>query len=194
MKRNTVFVTLIMILCLALLSGCGNKIENPLNWDLEKFTYTNQDGKTFGTKDLKGKVWLTDFIFTSCETVCPPMTANMAKLQQKAAEKKLNVDFISFSIDPEVDTPQLLTTFANKFNADFSNWNFLTGYPQKHIEKFASENFKTIVKKPENNSQVIHGTKFYLIDQNGKIVKDYSGVSNVPFDEILSDIETLTGK
>lgn len=194
MKRNTVFVTLIMILCLALLSGCGNKIDNPLNWDLEKFTYTNQDGKTFGTKDLKGKVWLTDFIFTSCETVCPPMTANMAKIQQKAAEKKLNVDFISFSIDPEVDTPQLLTTFANKFNADFNNWNFLTGYSQKQIEKFASENFKTIVKKPENNSQVIHGTKFYLIDQNGKIVKDYSGVSNVPFDEILSDIETLTGK
>ena len=197
MKRYQKVIGLMVVFCLFVLAGCsgsGSKLRKPLNWDLETFQFTNQDGKPFGTKDLKGKVWLTDFIFTSCETVCPPMTANMAKLQQKAAEKKLNVDFISFSIDPEVDTPQLLTTFANKFNADFNNWNFLTGYSQKHIEKFASENFKTIVKKPENNSQVIHGTKFYLIDQNGKIVKDYSGVSNVPFDEILSDMETLTGK
>lgn len=194
MKKYFVAIPLIMMLCLAFLSGCGNKLENPLNWDLEKFTYTNQEGKSFGTNDLKGKVWVSDLIFTSCETVCPPMTANMAKLQAKAAEKNLDVDFVSFSIDPEVDSPNALKTYSAKFNADLSNWHFLTGYSQKDIESFASENFKTIVKKPENNSQVIHGTKFYLIDQKGKIVKAYSGVSNVPFDNILSDIETLTKK
>ncbi|WP_088041967.1 SCO family protein [Bacillus sp. EAC] len=192
MKKYAFSMPIVLFLCLAILSGCGNKIQDPLNWDLEKFTYKDQEGKTFGSNDLKGKVWLTDFIFTSCETVCPPMTANFSKLQRKAAEKKLNVDFVSFSIDPEVDTPNLLKTYANKFDADLNNWHFLTGYSQNTIEKFVSENFKTIVKKPENNSQVIHGTKFYLIDQKGKIVKDYSGVSNVQFDEILSDIEKLT--
>jgi len=192
MKKYAFSMPIVLLLCLAILSGCGNKIQNPLNWDLEKFTYKDQEGKTFGSNDLKGKVWVTDFIFTSCETVCPPMTANLSKLQRKAAEKKLNVDFVSFSIDPEVDSPDLLKTYASKFDADLSNWHFLTGYSQNTIEKFVSENFKTIVKKPENNSQVIHGTKFYLIDQKGKIVKDYSGVSNVQFDEILSDIEKLT--
>jgi len=192
MKKYFVAMPLILVLCLAFLSGCGNKIENPLNWDLEKFTYTNQEGKSFGTEDLKGKVWVSNMIFTSCETVCPPMTANMAKLQTKAAEKNLDVDFVSFSIDPEVDSPEALKTYSEKFNADLSSWHFLTGYSQADIESFASENFKTIVKKPENNSQVIHGTKFYLIDQKGKIVKEYSGVSNVPFDDILSDIEKLT--
>ena len=192
MKKYLVTMPLILVLCLAFLSGCGNKIENPLNWDLEKFTYTNQEGKSFGTDDLKGKVWVSNMIFTSCETVCPPMTANMAKLQSKAAEKNLDVDFVSFSIDPEVDSPEVLKTYSEKFNADLSSWHFLTGYSQSDIKSFASENFKTIVKKPENNSQVIHGTKFYLIDQKGKIVKEYSGVSNVPFDDILSDIEKLT--
>lgn len=194
MKKSFLYIPFVLIFCIAILSGCGNKIENALNWDLEKFTYTNQEGKSFGSNELKGKVWVTNFIFTNCETVCPPMTANLSKLQQKAAEKNLDVEFVSFSIDPEVDSPAILKTYSAKFNADLNNWHFLTGYSQEEIEKFVSENFKTIVKKPENNSQVIHGTKFYLIDQEGKIVKGYSGVSKVPFDEILSDIEILTKK
>ncbi len=74
------------------LLGCsesGSKLRKPLNWDLETFQFTNQDGKKFGTKDLKGKVWVADFMFTNCQTVCPPMTANMAKLQKMAKRREI---------------------------------------------------------------------------------------------------------
>lgn len=72
-----------------------------------------------------------------------------------------------------------------------SNWHFLTGYSQEEIETFARKNFKAIVQKPKQGDQVIHGTDFYLVDQQGKIVKYYSGISNVPYEEIIKHIKAL---
>jgi protein SCO1 len=181
----------VVLLVIVLLAACGKTIPDAKNWPVDDFTYTDQNGKPFGLKDLKGKVWVADFIFTNCETVCPPMTAHMAKLQKKAKEKGLDVEFVSFSVDPEVDTPEKLKEYVKKFNGDLSNWHLLTGYSQQEIEKFAEKNFKTIVKKPKNEDQVIHGTEFYLVDQNGTIVQTYSGVQDVPYEKILEHIEIL---
>lgn len=168
----------------------GNK--NAKNWPLQDFTYTDQDGKTFGLSDLKGKVWVSDFIFTTCVDVCMPMTANMAKLQTKLKDEGIkNVELVSFSVDPAVDNPEQLKMFSKNFNADLKNWHFLTGYKQEEIEQFALKNYKTIVKKPVNEDQVIHGTDFYLIDKNGTIVKYYNGLEEIPFKEIINDIKTL---
>ncbi|WP_174732960.1 SCO family protein [Mesobacillus harenae] len=176
-----------------LLAACGgNEIKDAHNWPVEDFSATNQDGESFGLGDLEGKVWMADFIFTNCEDVCFPMTANMAKLQRMAAEAKIeNIEFVSFSVDPSVDDPNTLSEFANSFNADLQSWNFLTGYSQEEIESFAVDSFKTLVKKPQQGDQVAHGTSFYLVNQEGTIVKDYSGLNEIPFDEILEDIKTL---
>jgi protein SCO1/2 len=182
---------MVLLLAIVLLAACGKTIPDAQNWPVSDFTFTDQNGKPFGLKDLKGKVWVADFIFTNCETVCPPMTAHMAKLQQMAKEKGLHVEFVSFSVDPEVDTPEKLKEYAKKFNGDLSNWHLLTGYSQQEIEKFAEKNFKTIVQKPKNQSQVIHGTSFYLVDKNGKIVQTYSGVQDVPYEKILEHIQIL---
>jgi protein SCO1 len=183
---------LIAFICMTiLLSGCGNKIPDAKNWPLADFTFTDQNGQPFGLADLKGKVWVADFIFTNCETVCPPMTANMAKLQDMAKAEGLDVEFVSFSVDPENDKPETLKQYVEKFDADLSNWHLLTGYSQEEIEEFAKKNFKTIVKKPEQNDQVIHGTDFYLIDREGNIVKYYSGLNNTPYEEILKHIKAL---
>ncbi|MFI8707208.1 SCO family protein [Bacillus sp. NPDC077411] len=194
MKRYQKWIGILTAFCLLLLAGCssGSKLRNPLNWDVESFQYINQNGKKFGTKDLKGKVWVADLVFTNCQTVCPPMTANMAKLQRLAKEEKLDVQFVSFSVDPEVDKPEKLKAFVQKFTEDTKNWNLLTGYSQDDIEKFAKNNFKTLVDKPDNQDQVLHGTKFYLVDQNGKVMKEYSGMNNTPYDDILRDIRRLT--
>lgn len=185
---------LLTAFCLLVLAGCGSgsKLRDPLNWDVQSFQYINQNGEKFGIKDLKGKVWIADLVFTNCQTVCPPMTANLAKLQRMAKEEKLDVQFVSFSVDPEVDKPEKLKEFVQKFTDDTKNWNLLTGYSQDEIEKFAKDNFKTLVDKPENQDQVIHGTKFYLVDQNGKVMKEYSGMKNTPYDDILRDIRRLT--
>ena len=194
MKRYQKWIGIFTAFCLLVLAGCGSgaKLRNPLNWDVESFQYINQNGEKFGTKDLKGKVWVADLVFTNCQTICPPMTANMAKLQKLAKEEKLDVQFVSFSVDPERDTPEKLKTFVQKFTDDTKNWNLLTGYSQNDIKKFAKDNFKTLVDKPENTDQVTHGTKFYLVDQNGKVMKEYSGMNNTPYDDILRDIKRLT--
>lgn len=189
MKKGLLFLSIVIAV---FLTGCGNKIEGALNYPVEDFSFTSHEDKQFGTKDLEGKVWVADFVFTNCADVCPPMTANMEKLQDMVKEEGLeNVEFVSFSVDPEVDNPKVLTDFGKKFNVDFKNWTFLTGYTQEEIETFAMENFKTIVKKPEEGDQVIHGTDFYLVDQDSTIVKRYSGFKQVPFDEIINDIKAL---
>ncbi|MCP1123612.1 SCO family protein [Bacillus sp. 3103sda1] len=194
MKKYQKWIGILTVFCLLVLAGCssGSKLRDPLNWDVESFQYINQNGEKFGTKDLKGKVWVADFAFTHCQTVCPPLTANMAKLQRLAKEQKLDVQFVSFSVDPEVDKPEDLKAFAQKFTDDTKNWNFLTGYTQDDIEKFAKKNFQMLVDKPDNTDQVVHGTSFYLVDQNGKVVKQYSGIKNTPYEDILRDIKRLT--
>lgn len=175
-----------------LLTGCGQGIKDPLNWEIGEFNFKNQDGQDIGLEDLKGDVWIADFVFTSCETVCPPMTANMTRIYQQLEEEGIeNVKFVSFSVDPLVDTPDKIKEFMSRYELDSENWQFLSGYSQETIEDFALKNFKTLVKKPEAADQVIHGTSFYLINKEGVVVKDYSGLSDVPYDEIIKDVKLL---
>ncbi|MFE4351429.1 SCO family protein [Peribacillus butanolivorans] len=178
---------------LLLLTACGSSgVPDAKNWDLENFSYIDQEGEPFSKSDLKGKVWVTDFIFTSCDDVCLPMTSNMSKLQQMLKDEGISdVEFVSFSVDPEIDKPDVLKKFGDQFNVDYGNWHFLTGYGQEEIEQFALENFKTLVKKPENEDQVIHQTSFFLVDQDGKIIQEYTGLQDIPFDEIIKHIKIL---
>ncbi|OLG13375.1 Cytochrome oxidase biosis protein Sco1/SenC/PrrC putative copper metallochaperone [Bacillus paralicheniformis] len=177
------------------LSSCGtSKIENSLNYDVQSFSFQNQDGKTVSLESLKGQVWVADFIFTNCKTICPPMTSHMAELQKQMEEENLQARIVSFSVDPENDTPEKLKKFAANYPLNFQNWDFLTGYSQEEIEKFALKSFKAIVKKPEDEDQVIHQSSFYLVDQNGKVVKDYDGAKDTPYDEIIADIKTLENR
>ncbi|QNK89125.1 SCO family protein [Sporosarcina sp. resist] len=178
-----------------LLVGCvqGKGIKNPLNLEVSEFSFTNQEGKKLGLDDLKGKVWIADFVFTNCTTVCLPMMANMTELQGKLKEEDLNVQLISFSVDPAIDTPEVLKEYAGNYNADLSSWNFLTGYSQNTIKDFAAKSFKAIAIKPKTGDQVIHGTSFYLINKEGTVMKDYSGL-DAPFDEIINDVKLLNSK
>ncbi len=193
MNVKKVFLLIMLAAIVIFAAACGNGgLKDAKNYPIEDFTFTNQDGEQLSKKDLKGKVWIADFIFTSCADVCPPMTANMAKLQEMIKKEKLeDVEIVSFSVDPTVDTPDVLKQYGQKFNADFSNWSFLTGYTQEEIEKFVLENFKALVKKPEAGDQVIHGTDFYLVDQNGDMRKYYTGLKEVPFEQIIEDIKAL---
>lgn len=178
-----------------LLVGCvqGKGIKNPLNLEVSEFSFTNQEGEKLGLDDLKGKVWIADFVFTNCTTVCLPMMANMTELQGKLKEEDLNVELISFSVDPAIDTPEVLKEYAGNYNADLSSWNFLTGYSQNTIKDFAAKSFKAIAIKPETGDQVIHGTSFYLVNKEGTVMKDYSGI-DAPFDEIINDVKLLNSK
>jgi protein SCO1/2 len=188
---------IVVLIVLILVTGCnsnGGTIENRLDWKVNEFNYTNQEGNPYGLSDLEGTVWVSDFIFTSCTTVCPLQTFNMEELQKRVNKEGLDIEFISFSVDPAVDTPELLKEYGDKFNADFSNWNFLTGYTQEAIGDLALKSFKTRVEDDPNSDQVIHGTRFYLVDQSGTIVQHYTGNQDVPYDQIIKDIKVLVNE
>lgn len=87
--------------------------------------------------------------------------------------------------------PAVLKSYINKFNADSSRWHLLTGYTQKEIESFAMKNLKIIVQKPKSSDQVIHGTKFFLVDDKGNVKQEYEGVKQVPFEQIINDIKIV---
>ncbi|MGP4076145.1 SCO family protein [Halobacillus sp. K22] len=174
-----------------LLAGCGSgELENTLGWETENFKATTQDEGDFAVDDMEGKVWLADFIFTSCNTVCPPMTRNMVQIQEQLKEEGVEAEIVSFSVDPTVDSPDELKEFGKKHGVDFSNWTFVTGYTQEEIENFAQESFKAAVQKTEGNDQVTHGTSFYLVGKDGTVLKKYRGDTDVPYDQIIKDIKT----
>ncbi|GGE59321.1 SCO family protein [Priestia taiwanensis] len=187
---------LLLALSLFVFSGCTGEIANartsPI--EIEDFTMTNQHGEKFGLSDLKGKVWIADFIFTNCNTVCPPMTANMMKLQNMIKDEGLDIEIVSFNVDPEVDTPEMLKAYLENYSADQTKWHALTGYSQKFINEFAMKNFKSLVDKPKKGDQVIHMTQFYLVDKNGEFIKEYAGLENPPYEEMIKDMKVLVKK
>ncbi|MBE3569714.1 MAG: SCO family protein [Bacillales bacterium] len=175
------------------MTGCSkDQFQGNMNEKVQNFSYVNQNNQKVSLKDLKGKVWIADFIFTNCKTVCPPMTYHLTQLQKKL--KKAGVQdytIVSFSVDPAKDTPQKLKEYIHKFDADESRWQLLTGYSQKEIQKLAEKSFKTIAVPQPNSDQIMHGTSFYLVDKSGIVVKSYSGNQDVPFDEMVKDIKAL---
>lgn len=185
----------LMLILVFVLAACssGNSFKAELDYKVSDFSYTNQDNKKVSLEDLKGKPWIAMFIFTNCNTVCPPMTANMTDIQKQFKERGLeDYNIVGFSVDPEVDTPEKLKEFLGNYELpDASKWNFLTGYSQAEIEKMAVDSFKTLVKKVDGQEQVTHGSSFLLIDQEGTVVKSYNGVSDVPKDEIAVDMENI---
>ena len=115
----------------------------------------------------------------------------MAALQKEFKEQNIEVEFVSFTVDPEVDTAEVLQKYIRKFTDDESNWHLLSDYSQKKIETFAREQFQTIIQKPESSTQVIHGTNFYLIDDKGMLVKEYNYVNRAYKEEIVNDIQKI---
>lgn|SRR5690625_118560 len=188
MRKTLVFIGLAILL---LLTACGKELEANLSRDLPDIEFTNHDGETLTREDLKGKWWIADLIFTNCETVCIPMTNNMKMLQDEAAKKDLDINFLSFSVDPENDTPEVLKEYAEDYEVNLDNWTFLTGYDFETVEEFAEESFVTIVRQPEDSDQVDHGTMFYLINPDGKIIKYYSGIEKESLDQIMEDLEIV---
>ncbi|PBB06016.1 SCO family protein [Salimicrobium humidisoli] len=182
----------ILILFTLFLAACGQKeLEDPVDWETGSLEATTHENKSFSMEDMEGKVWIADFVFTSCNTVCPPMTRNMAQLQDKLEEAGVDAEIVSFSVDPTVDDPETLQSFGEKQGADFSNWTFVTGYDQQTIESFAKESFHIIVDKPEGEEQVTHGTQFFLVDEKGTVKKYYDGIQDVPYEQIVEDAEIV---
>ncbi|GIP26132.1 cysteine ABC transporter ATP-binding protein [Paenibacillus sp. J23TS9] len=180
----------VCLICILLVTACGDHKPDKLNIKLESFQSIDQEGNRKDISDLKGKIWVADFMFTHCTTVCPILTSNMAELQQELKDAGIKADLVSFSVDPENDHPEAIKTYISKFSDDFTNWQGLTGYSFDDIQTYARNNFKMAIQKDTASDQVIHGTSFFLVDQTGTVVSYYDG-QEPPYDKIKKDIKAL---
>lgn len=187
----------LLLTLVTVLSACGNaKFKADYSLEMQDFEHINQRGEPVSLDSLKGKPWLGMYIFTNCNSVCPPMTFNMTQVQEKLKKKGIeDYNIVAFSVDPEVDTPEVLADYLTRYTVpDESKWNLLTGYSQSYIEQYAVKSTKLLVKDDPNSDQVIHGIQFFLVDKDGILVKQYDGyakdANDVPIDTIVSDLET----
>lgn len=159
---------MILWLGLALQDAAGPWIEE---WSVPEFELTDQNGRVVTRGDLRGRVWVVDFIFTRCAGPCPMMSGEMRRLQ---ADLPPDARLLSFSVDPERDTPAVLRDYAEALQAQPGRWLFLTG-DKKKIFSIALEHFKAAAADPvQGSDQVIHSTRFYLVDRLGRIRRYYS--------------------
>lgn len=143
----------------------------PELFPMPDFRFVSEQGEAFGSEDLRGKVVVANFIFTRCPTVCPALTARMAKMQTQVPED-LPIHFVSFSVDPRHDTPQVLREFGQKYDQDPARWTFLTG-ELGEVMQAVEEGFRIGVSGAEDPDaspfDIVHGEHFVLVDQKGTI-------------------------
>lgn len=159
------------------------------------FDLIRQDGQRFQDSDLLGKLWVGDFIFTSCASICPLMTRQMQALAQ-SVPAAYGVEFVSFSVDPERDTPEVFTTYAQEYGIDTTNWHFLTGEKQ-HLRDLVLRGFHLSVQDASREDllagaeAVIHSTRFVVVDGEGVIRGYYDGTDEEAMEQLLADLAVL---
>jgi protein SCO1/2 len=153
------------------------------------FELTNQDAQPFGSRELLGKVWIADFIFTSCPGPCPIISTRMSELQKPL--EKSDVRLVSFSVDPEKDTPEVLRVYADKVRKEPFRWDFLTG-PLDAITSLSRDGFKlAIASEEEPGSGPVHSTRFVLVDRRGTIRGYYDALAVDGVTKLLADTNHL---
>lgn len=140
------------------------------------FAFTNQNGKLITQKDYENTIYVADFFFTTCPTICPKMTDNMVWLQNQL-EKYPNVKLLSFSVTPDIDTPQILKKYAVEKGVDDSRWNLVTG-DKSAIYYLARKSYLAVkTGKPEEMFDMVHTENFILVDKNKRIRGFYDGTN-----------------
>ena len=154
-----------------------------------QFQFTAQDGTAVSTADYKGKIWVVNFIFTSCAGPCPIMTSRMAELNQALGGKAKDVELVSITVDPEHDTPQVLKEYGERVGASPDKWKFLTG-PKDQIEATVMKGFLQALSR-EPSGVPIHSTRFVLVDRDGWMRGFLDGNDPEIAQKLLMDIGDL---
>lgn len=163
---------------------------------LPDFTLTTQRGASFGRGDMLGKVWIVNFMFTSCTSVCPMLSARMSEVATRYASAS-DVRYLSVSVDPVTDTPAVLTAYAARFGADAARWTWLTG-EEENVQQVIIGGFREMVQRlpgtpatteaaagkgpPAPN--ILHGERFVVVDRDG-VIRGY------PDPKVPGDVEAV---
>lgn len=159
------------------------------------FAFRSETGNLFRAESMAGHVSIVDFIFTRCDAVCPTSSARMLELQERTGDLDTAVQLVSFSVDPDYDTPEVLTKYARDFHADPRRWRFVTGDKAK-MKALSEDAFKSAMDDsrgttPGGNPDIWHGQHFLLVDQNLHI-RGYYDVDEPPvLDKLERDARYL---
>lgn len=156
---------------LLLFAACRTAPSLPDEGALPAFSFTDQTNRTVTLETLAGKVWVADFFFTSCPSVCPILTAHMAEVQAHYKDQP-DVRFVSFSVDPATDQPPVLAAYGKKHGVDDARWHLLTG-PVDEMKKVVVDSFKQVLERQPaadgKPADILHGTRFVIVDRKGHI-------------------------
>ena len=148
------------------------------------FSLTERNGKKFSSGDLKGKVWIADFIFTSSAGQCPMMSSHMKKLQT-LFPKTTGLELVSFTVDPARDKPSVLSQYADRYEAEKDRWFFLTG-PQTEINRILKGLLLSGVDEP-----AMHSSRFILVDRTGQVRGYYDSTDSAAMNQLVRDARLL---
>src|SRR5213594_1063776 len=153
------------------------------------FQLVNQNGQPFGSAQLAGKIWIADFIYTTCPGPCPMISGRMSELQKPLG--KTDVQLVPFSVDPDKDTPEVLRGYAEKLRAEPKRWDFLTG-PKSAIYDLSHNGFKLAVSDGSDEAGIpVHGTRLVLVDRHGEIRGYYEATEADAVTKLLADTSHL---
>ena len=157
----------------------------PVIGSIPEFEFIDSEGQSVNLNTLKGKVWVADFIFTTCTMACPIMTGNMNTIHKKY-KKNDDLRLVSISVYPEYDTPEVLKEYASQYDANTDKWHFLTG-KEATVKNIIKNGFKI----GDYEDIIFHSEKFALVDRNGMIRSYYNGMKTEDMDKLKKDINRL---
>jgi len=186
-------VALLVVAVATLIQRMRQPEPLPVYGRLSAFSLVNRDGRRVGLKDLAGRAWVADFIFTRCPASCPMMSARMARLNEDLPAD-LDVHLVSISVEPERDTPEVLESYARKFQAP-ARWLFLTG-GREEIRHLCVEGFKLGLDMQPGPGigpePILHSTRFVLVDGEGRIRGYYEAFDEASTEKLREDLLRLS--
>ena len=180
--------SLLVVIILIIVLQPKEENELPIIGQIPSFDLIDQNGESFTLESGKGNVWLADFIFTTCAGPCPIMTERMSTVQHDLIDID-KLKFVSFTVNPDYDTPEVLKKYAKRYDADISTWSFVTG-KYEQIQELIANGFKM----GDEEEIVFHSTRFALVDHEGNLRGYYSGTEPMDHENLTRDIHSLVKK
>lgn len=170
----------------------GSDVADTLYHTVPDFSMIDQDGKPVSWENFEGNIVVADFFFTSCPTICPIMTKQMSRLQWMLDDPAFkHIKFISYTVDPETDTPERMKKYGEKHHADFTRWTFATG-DKKEIYTLGLEGYMLSAQEDDSApGGYLHSGHFVLVDKDRHIRGFYDGTSSKEVDDLATDIRML---
>lgn len=169
----------------------GVEVEDTIYPTIPAFTYLNQDSTEVTAESMKGKIWVADFFFSTCPTICPTMTTQMKRLQAMTKDLENDLQFISFSINPSYDQPTTLRRYIKHHGITANNWQFLTGDEAGTHELGVKSFLVHVASDEEAEGGYAHSPAFTLVDKEGIVRGVYIGTDTKDVDRLEKDLRKL---